>query len=81
MEKVRFGIINMVFESVGMLAVFAARSKGVKDIVLTGNLTRLPQAPSVAEIFCTMFGLNLVIPNNAEFATVIGAALSGGAQG
>ena len=75
------GIINMVFESVGMLAVFAARSKGVKDIVLTGNLTRLPQAPSVAEIFCTMFGLNFVIPNNAEFATVIGAALSGGAQG
>ncbi len=72
------GIINMVFESVGMLAVFAARSKGVKDVILTGNLTRLPQAPSVAEIFCTMFDLNFVIPKNAEFATVIGAALSSG---
>ncbi len=72
------GIINMVFESVGMLAVFAARSKGVKDVILTGNLTRLPQAPSVAEIFCTMFNLNFVIPKNAEFATVIGAALSSG---
>lgn len=73
------GIINMVFESVGMLAVFAARSKGIRDIVLTGNLTRLPQAPSVAEIFCTMFDMNFIIPKNAEFATVIGAALSGGA--
>ncbi len=70
------GIINMVFESIGMLAVFAARSKGVRDIVLTGNLTRLPQAPSVAEIFCTMFDLNFTIPKNAEFSTVIGAGLS-----
>lgn len=75
------GIINMVFESVGMLAVFAARSKGVNDIVLTGNLTRLPQAPSVAEIFRTMFNLNFTIPQNAEFATVIGAALSGNSHG
>lgn len=70
------GIINMVFESVGMLAVFAARSKGIRDIVLTGNLTRLPQATSIAEIFCTMFDMNITIPKNAEFSTVIGAALS-----
>ena len=69
------GIINMVFESVGMLAVFAARSKGTRDVVLTGNLTRLPQAHSIAEIFSTMFDLNFVIPENAEFATAIGAAL------
>lgn len=69
------GIINMVFESIGMLAVFAARSKKTRDIVLTGNLTTLPQANSIAEIFSTMFDLNFIIPKNAEFATVIGAAL------
>ncbi len=70
------GIINMVFESIGMLAVFAARSKKTRDIVLTGNLTTLPQAKSIAEIFSTMFDLNFVIPQNSEFATVIGAALA-----
>lgn len=69
------GIINMVFESVGMLAVFAARSKGIEDVVLTGNLTRLPQAPIIAETFSTLFNLNFTIPENAEFATAIGAAL------
>lgn len=69
------GIINMVFESIGMLAVFAARSKSTRDIVLTGNLTTLPQAHTIAEIFSTMFDLNFIIPKNAEFATVIGAAL------
>ena len=69
------GLINMVFESVGMLAVFAARSKAIKDVILTGNLVRLPQATSIAETFSTLFGLNFSIPENAEFATAIGAAL------
>lgn len=69
------GLINMVFESVGMLAVFAARSKGIKDVILTGNLVRLPQAKSISETFSTLFGLNFFIPENAEFATAIGAAL------
>ena len=69
------GLINMVFESVGMLAVFAARSKGIKDVILTGNLARLPQGIDIANTFSTMFGLNFTIPQNAEFATAIGAAL------
>lgn len=70
------GIINMVFESVGMLAVFAARSKKTRDIVLTGNLSRMPQATPIFEILSEMFDMNFVIPKNSEFATVIGAALT-----
>ena len=70
------GIINMVFESVGMLAVFAARSKGVKDIVLTGNLTRVPQSKDIYQTLNSMFDVNFIIPENAQFSTVIGAALS-----
>ena len=65
----------MVFESIGMLAVFAARSKETRDIVLTGNLTRFPQTPAIADIFSTMFDMNVIIPTDAEYATVIGAAL------
>lgn len=75
-EDIALGIINMVFESIGMLAVFAARSKKVKDIVLTGNLSKMPQAKPIFEILSEMFGLNFVIPENSEFGTVIGAALS-----
>lgn len=69
------GLINMVFESVGMLAVFAARSKNINDVILTGNLVRLPQAKSIAKTFSKLFNLNFTIPENAEFATAIGAAL------
>jgi type II pantothenate kinase len=75
-SDIALGILNMVFESVGMLAVFAARSKNTKDVVLTGNLSKIPQAKYVFEILSTMFDMNFVIPENAEFGTVIGAALA-----
>ena len=75
-NDIALGILNMVFESVGMLAVFAARSRNTKDIVLTGSLSKIPQAKYVFEILSTMFDMNFVIPENSEFGTVIGAALA-----
>ena len=69
------GIINMVFETVGMMALFAARSRGVKNIVVSGNLTRLSYATPFFKNFSTVFGANFLLPKNAQFATVIGAAL------
>ena len=75
-EDVALGIINMVFEVAGMLAIFAARNHNVKDIVLTGNLTRVPQSKAIFETLNSMFGVNFMIPQNAQFSTVIGAALS-----
>lgn len=75
-SDVALGIINMVFEVAGMLAVFAARNHGINDIVLTGNLTRVPQSNMVFDTLNSMFGVNFVIPENAQFSTVIGAALS-----
>lgn len=75
-EDVALGIINMVFEVAGMLAVFAARNHGIKDIVLTGNLTRVPQSKDVFETLNAMFGVNFMIPEYSQFSTVIGAALS-----
>ena len=75
-DDLALGIINMVFESIGMLAVFAARSKNTRDIVLTGNLSKMPQAKPIFDILSNMFDMNFVIPEYSEFATVIGAALA-----
>jgi type II pantothenate kinase len=71
------GLFNMVFETVGMLSVFAARSKGVKDIVLTGRLSTLEPAAAVFEGLNRMFDVNFMIPVHSQFGTVIGAALGG----
>lgn len=72
---IALGISNMVAETIAMLAVFAARSYGIKNVVLTGNLTALK---SITRTFVGLeekFGVNFIIPEDAQFATVIGAAL------
>ena len=74
---IALGIINMIYETIGMQAVFAARGYGIRDIVLTGNMAILPQAEKIFANLNTLFDVNFVIPQNAQFATVIGAALLG----
>ncbi len=74
-NDIALGIANMVAETIAMLAVFAARSYGIKNVVLTGNLTTLK---SITRTFVGLeekFGVNFIIPEEAQFATVIGAAL------
>lgn len=75
-HDIALGISNMVAETIAMLAVFAARNFKVKDVVLTGNLTALPSVTKVFEGLEAIFGVRFLIPEQAQFATVIGAALS-----
>lgn len=74
-EDIALGLINMVFETVAMLAIFSARMKKIRDIVLIGNLSVLPQAKPIFDNLSKMFNMNFIIPENAGFGTVIGAAL------
>ena len=73
---IALGLINMIFETVAMIALFAARQHGVKDIVMTGNLTRIPQAEPMFENLSRMFGVRFLCPERSNFGTVIGTALS-----
>ena len=43
-SDIALGIMNLVYETIGMVSIFAARAHGLKDIVLTGNLTNLSKA-------------------------------------
>ncbi|GHV13350.1 type II pantothenate kinase [Clostridia bacterium] len=74
-SDIALGIINMIFETVGMMSIFAARSYSLTDIVLTGNLTHIPQCEVIFKQLSAMFGVNFRIPEHARFGTVIGAAL------
>ncbi len=71
------GIINMVFETIGMVSRFAAQNFDIRDIVLTGNLSGVKQAAPLFDTLNKMFDLNFMIPENSRFGTVIGAALAG----
>ena len=70
------GIVNLVFQTIGMLAIFASKADHISDIVLTGNLTQIPQAKRIFEILEQLHSVHFLIPENAEYATAIGAAIS-----
>jgi len=72
---IAMGIINLVFQTIGMMAVFASRNEKVKDVVLTGNLANVPQARKIFDELTELFGVAFHIPEHAEFATAAGAAM------
>ncbi len=74
-EDLALGLVNMIYETIGMMAVFNSRMHGTKDIVLTGNLTQLSEAPAIFDTLSKMFDVNFMIPAQAQYSTVIGAAL------
>jgi len=73
-SDIALGIINMVFEIVGMLAVFALKNDEIRDVVLTGTLATFPQVKTVFSGFKALTGLNFIVPTEAVFATALGAA-------
>lgn len=77
---IALGIANMVAETITMIAVFAARSYHLKDVVLTGNLAIIEPIQKVFRDLGPTFGINFIVPEYARFGTVIGAALWDGQQ-
>jgi len=72
---IALGIINLVFQTIGMLAVFATKIDSTKDVVLTGNLANVPQSHDIFKRLGKLFDINFHMPENAEFATATGAAI------
>jgi type II pantothenate kinase len=75
-SDIALGIINLVFQTIGMIAIFASRIHDTRDIVLTGNLTNVPQSKDIFNTLQKLYNVRFHTPGNAEFATATGAALS-----
>lgn len=74
-EDIALGIVNLVFQSIGTSAVMAARQSGLRKIVFTGNLTLVTSGKRVLQAFAKLYNMDIIVPESAEFATAIGAAL------
>ena len=74
-EDIALGIINMVFQSIGTMAVLAARLYQTEDIVCTGSVTQVRQGHHVLKGMAELYHLRFHVPDGAEFATALGAAL------
>ena len=69
------GVVNMVLEAIGTMTVLACKCCDTKTVILTGSVTTLDQARPNFEKFESLYGIHYIIPENATFATAIGAGL------
>lgn len=69
------GLIWMVLQSIGSATILSSLESGIKDFVLIGNLTLLPQCREVFPAMEKLYGVRFRIPKYSEFCTAIGAAL------
>jgi type II pantothenate kinase len=70
------GIINMVFQVIGMMAVMAAKVEKDRNIVMTGKLVKVEQAQKIFHELSKLYKVNFYTPQYAEYCTAIGAAIS-----
>ncbi len=74
-EDLARGVVNMVFQTIGMLAVFALRNDTIKDVVVTGNLSTMPCAAELFKQVEQLYKIRFTIPPYSIYATATGAAL------
>lgn len=75
-DDVALGLICMVLQAIGSASILSSLRSGIKDFVLIGNLSRLPQCVEIYPRLERLYGVRFIIPKNSEFCTAIGAALS-----
>ncbi|MDR2103136.1 MAG: pantothenate kinase [Treponema sp.] len=75
-EDIALGIINLVYQVIGMISVFAARSKNLNSVVITGNGSNNPIGKNILSLITGMHNIYFEYPVDAEYTTAIGAGLS-----
>ena len=68
------GAVNLVCQTVGVLAAFAARAEGVGDVVLVGTPVAHPVFSELIRMVELLHPVRFHVPPHAPFAAAIGAA-------
>lgn len=76
-EDMALGIVNLVFQSIGTVAVMASRLENLEQIVFVGSLSKVEAGRNCLYQFSELYKKEIIIPQDAEYSTAIGAALSG----
>ena len=77
-EDIAAGIIKMVLQSIGSAAWLASLGSDIRDFVLIGNLSLLPQCKEVFPALEKLYDIRFHIPKYSQYCTAIGAALDFG---
>ncbi len=75
-EDIVIGLINMIFEVIGMMAVFITSKSDIKEAILIGNITVIPGVKYVLDRIEKVQNIKFTIPEDTEYAVVLGAIKS-----
>lgn len=75
-EDIALGIIYLVLQSVGSAAILSSIGSDIRNFVLIGNLTLLPQCRTMFSMMEKLYNVHFIIPKHSEFCTAIGSALN-----
>ena len=75
-EDIAAGIISMVLQTIGSAAWLSSRGSDIRDFVLIGNLSLLPQCKDVFPPLEKLYNIRFHIPKYSQYCTAIGAALN-----
>jgi type II pantothenate kinase len=78
---IALGIVNLVYQVIGMLSVFAAKSRDLNRVVVTGNGSKNLIGRKILSVITGMYGIHFEYPQDAEYSTAVGAGLSWQANG
>jgi type II pantothenate kinase len=73
---IALAIINMVYQVIGVLSVFAARAKNIKQVIVTGNGSDNKLGQKVLANITSLYGIEFIYPADAEYTTAVGAGLA-----
>jgi type II pantothenate kinase len=74
-EDIALGIVNLAYQVIGMLSVFAAKSKNIDRVIITGRGSNNPIGKKVLATITDMYAVQFEYPQDAEYTTAIGAGL------
>ena len=75
-EDIALGIINLVYQVIGMISVFAARSRNVDKVIVTGSGSHNLLGQKILSEITNLHSIAFEFPPDAEYTTAIGAGLS-----
>jgi len=75
-EDLALGIINLTYQVIGMVSVFAAKSKNNDTVVVTGKGSNNPIGQKILNNISRAYNISYEFPADAEYATAIGGGLS-----
>ncbi|MFA6126187.1 MAG: pantothenate kinase [Bacteroidales bacterium] len=75
-DDVALGIFTMVYQVIGTISAFAAKSRNISTIVVTGTASNTTIGKRILNAIAEIYSIRFIYPDYAPYATAIGAALS-----